>query len=657
MSYLLRRVILEDRWQKQLDEIIAFCCDTKIEEILLMEQSHQILMVPYTLEKHKRMADIYCKMAEELRKNDIVFSINIASIVGHLDADVEENMILPYQKFVGSDFKEAKACYCILDKRWQKYAVDVCSLYAQSNPDKLFIDDDFRSLGHSTRIGCFCPIHVKKTSLKSGVELTAERLVEHLCGTSKQDQEIKKAWMMINFEGQMQAAREIRKATHKISHDTRLGLMNSGERAHSVQGRDMDKLLREFSGKKQRPLSRPLGGGYSDVIHDDLIDVHQGMALSISQIGPDVQIVSEVENWPHTRFTKSIHSTQVQMELHALAGAHDFSLNIYDYLASPFLQEPDFGDMLKENKGKLIKIQEFRRDKILTGFGLPWKKDTALKTSIRGDLNNIFPSRTIDSLLPQFGIPTQFKIAKGNVILGDAINCYSDSEIISLLSGGLMIDGSALEHLCKRGYQKFLGAETAGHVRFAALERLDRNEFSGMFGENILPTNWFRMEKEKRYNYEIILHKDARSISTLLDLEMNELSPGTVLFENELGGRVAIMAVPIDKWQWAYRSRAYQIGKVVNWLLYDKLPLWIEDCPNVAPFYYENVETGEGLLGIASGNLDPIDIKIHSKLEIKDFFTNNMKDYRIEPLSVRFFRTRKTYDPNMNESNLGGNSE
>ena len=75
MPYLLRRVILEDRWETQLAELLAFCPRAGISEVLLMEQSHQLLMAPYPLDKHRRLAAIYRQMAEQLRAAGIVFSI------------------------------------------------------------------------------------------------------------------------------------------------------------------------------------------------------------------------------------------------------------------------------------------------------------------------------------------------------------------------------------------------------------------------------------------------------------------------------------------------------------------------------------------------------------------------------------------------------
>ena len=34
------------------------------------------------------------------------------------------------------------------------------------------------------------------------------------------------------------------------------------------------------------------------------------------------------------------------------------------------------------------------------------------------------------------------------------------------------------------------------------------------------------------------------------------------------------------------------------------LPLFIPDCPDLGPIYYENDETGEGLLAVLNGSLD-----------------------------------------------------
>lgn len=642
MGYALRVVILEPVWERQLADIAALCRRADIEEVLLLEQSHQIAMVPYPLAKHRRMAAIYRQMAERLRESGIAYSVNLATLIGHADARVEEAWVLPYPKFVGDDLREAHACYCILDEGWQEYAAAVCAVYGATQPDKMYIDDDFRSLNHTTLMGCFCPLHAARTAEVCGIALTPKSLLDHLRGSGDADRRVREAWMRVNFEGQLQAARKMRIATEAVSPHTRLGLMNSGEPSHSVQGRDMDRLLREFAGDARRPLSRPAGGYYCDMMHGQLFESHQTMALSMHQCASDVEITSEVENYPHTRFTKSIHGTMTQMKLHALAGADHFSLNIYDYLATPFDQEPAFAEMLLEAKEQLAVIQRARAGKRAAGFGLPWRKDTALHTfSRRGRVDEMLPDRTLDHLLPRFGIPTQFAPARGNALLGDAVNAYDDAAVWRFLHGGLLLDGVALAHLHARGFGRMLGCRPVGVLPRAAAERLEANEFSGAFAGNLLPTGWFNIDKEGKPIHHLELSGGAYAISTLLDCELQHAAPGTVLFENELGGRVAVLPVPITVFNWQYRSRAHQVGKVVNWLMYDELPLWIEDAPNVGPFYYRNPDTGEGVLGIVNGSLDPADVRLHGSLEIRDLFSAETGHCRIEPVSIRLFHTQE----------------
>ena len=58
MNYILRVVIHEDAWQRQTDQILELCARTPIREVMLMEQSHQILTCPFPPEQCARMVMI-----------------------------------------------------------------------------------------------------------------------------------------------------------------------------------------------------------------------------------------------------------------------------------------------------------------------------------------------------------------------------------------------------------------------------------------------------------------------------------------------------------------------------------------------------------------------------------------------------------------------
>lgn len=400
----------------------------------------------------------------------------------------------------------------------------------------------------------------------------------------------------------------------------------------------MDKLLREFSGPHRRPVSRPSGGGYRDVLRDGAVAMHQGMALSMSVLGDDVEIISEVENWPHTRYTKSLEITHRQMQLHALAGADALSLNIYDYLATPFDQDCDYEKLLHGVKDELHVIHEARKGKQLYGFGLPWKKEYARFYHCPANSSHeLQPDRLLDTYLPRFGIPVQFTPAKGNALMGDEVLAFTDTEIIQFLHGGLLLDGLAADHLQRRGFGEYLGCNVAGTLDIAAVERLREHEFTGQFAGNNLTSNWFRLKHTGKKIYRLEQTSVATSLSTLLDLNFNELSPGMTLFENKLGGRVAILAISPDPWAWLYRSRAYTIGRIVNWLMFESLPVWIDDCPDVAPFYYKNPQNGDALLALLNCSPDSMSLNIHASHTWVNLFSEKDEMSHIKPLNMKFY--------------------
>lgn len=248
MEYILRVAVHEDAWQRQLGELLELCARTPIREVMLMEESHQILTSPFPRKKHERMAAVYACMAEAFAAAGVRHSVNLVTCAGHGDNRVPARLMLPFQRFVGEDLAPAHAVYCIADEAWVEYTAQISALYASTRPARLMLDDDFRSLNHTAPYGCFCETHARLVSRELGYDVTPLRLRDAACGLGPDAGEVKAAWMRVNFAAQLRAAKAVERAVHAVSPKTQVGLMNSGEPAHSVQGRDMDALLRAFPG-------------------------------------------------------------------------------------------------------------------------------------------------------------------------------------------------------------------------------------------------------------------------------------------------------------------------------------------------------------------------------------------------------------------------
>lgn len=610
MRYILRQVVHPQRWQAQLADVIQLCRTSGIDEVMLMEQSHQILTVPFPLAKHREMAAIYHEYASGLRAAGIDYSVNLATIVGHHDAPVGGEARLGFTPFVGEDLVPRDAVYCLTDPDWVAYAEEVVALYAATGPRRLMIDDDFRSLNHMVTTGCFCPTHAARAAEALGREpMSSAELLAAILADTDDALEVKAAWQDVTFTAQLDAARAIERAVHAVDAAVDVGLMNSGEPAHSLQGRDMAQLLAAFAGPGRATLSRPAGGAYSDGLHAQIVEMHQISALSRHAAGGTGVWVSEVENWPHTRYLKSVAITRLQLALHALWGADEITLNLYDYLGTPFRLEPDWAELLIAQRPELARIQAARRGRRLTGVGLPWRPDTARHLRNRtGTVGDLLPRRPLDTLLPLLGVPVQFEVGAVNVLLGDDALAWPEEDLARMLAGGLLIDDLAAEHLARRGWGEVLGGRITGRVEGPVVERLTDPEFAGDYLGCDLPTDWAGVGRRGEWISRWRQDPGARVVSTFVDDHDEEVGPALTCATNALGGRVAVLAQRVQEVGWAHRGRAVQIQAVLTWLAGPAGPgPMVAQGPNVAPFVYAGPDL---LVALVNTGLDPVEVDL-----------------------------------------------
>lgn len=610
MHYILRQVVRPHRWRAQLADVIELCRTSGIDEVMLMEQSHQVLTVPFPLATHRQMAGIYQDYALRLRANGIGYSVNLATIVGHHDAPVTGEARLGFTPFVGEDLVPRTAVYCVTDPRWVSYAEEVVALYAATGPRRLMVDDDFRSLNHTVSTGCFCQTHATRTAEALGrAPMSSAELLAAVLADTDDALEVKAAWQAVTFAAQLDAARAIERAVHAVDAAVDVGLMNSGEPAHSLQGRDMAELLAAFAGPGRATLSRPAGGAYADGLHAQIVEMHQLPALSRHAAGDGGVWVSEVENWPHTRYLKSVAVTRLQLALHALWGADAVTLNLYDYLGTPFQLEPHWAELLVAQRPELDRIQAARCGRRLKGVGLPWHPDTARHLRNRtGTVGDLLPRRPLDTLLPLLGVPVQFEMGAVNVLLGDDVLAWPDEDLSRMLAGGLLIDCLAAEHLAGRGWGDVLGGRITGRVDVPVVERLTDPEFAGDYLGCDLPTDWAGVSQRGESISRWQPSPGGRVISTLVNEQDEEVGAALTLAKNAMGGRVAVLAQRVHESGWLHRGRAAQIQAVLSWLAgpAESLPM-VAQGPNVAPFIYVGADR---LVALVNTGLDSVEVEL-----------------------------------------------
>lgn len=167
MQYGLRTNIHPDTWRDFLPELIRFCHEAHIDEVLLSEESYEIVTVVQSEAYFHRVADAYCEIVPLLKAEGLIPSVYIKVSMGHYEGYVQG--IPAFSPFVGEDLTPSPAAPCGMDLAWQGYISRICADCARAGFSRLYLDDDFRSDNHfQGRAGCFCDLRAQATSAAAG---------------------------------------------------------------------------------------------------------------------------------------------------------------------------------------------------------------------------------------------------------------------------------------------------------------------------------------------------------------------------------------------------------------------------------------------------------------------------------------------------------
>lgn len=585
MLYNLRVCIHPDSWEQQIEDLVWTCNYAGIDEVLLCEQPYRLAPILQPLSYHRKMKNVYAEILPLLQQEGIRTSMYIKASVGH-GCNCSIDPQIPFRKFVGSSLVPSTYVPCLLDPQWQDYLAQVFGEYAKLGFAKIFIDDDFRSINSDGgQIGCFCPLHAQKVSQRLGTTIDSEALLASVLGNDEESLKVRKAWLDENYRGQFEAITKFAQAIHQESPETLFGLMNSGVEADALQGRKIRELLQAAAGGN-RPLSRPPGGAYQDTYKEGIVGMQIRTAKAMALQGKDVYYLSEVENFPRNIFCKSKTILDLQMSIHAFLGVSELSLNIFDHYQTPSKYSREYLDLLKEKKEKYIGFKQLTEGKELLGVGFPWHEEICYHLQNRsGSAGEIGFRHQLDSSFLGMGLPVQYTVGKLNCLEGDLVLCYSDQELLEFLQGGLLIDRIAAKNLCDRGFSEFLGASFQEQYRAPCYESFANEDFNPAYLDQYTPI--FNGKDGAASAYLFSPAADAIAASWLLDLDKKRIAPGTILYENKLGGRVCTFAAPAlvgDNWN--IKCRQEQLQRIISWLGKSNFPLLLENGVNVAPFLY-----------------------------------------------------------------------
>ena len=374
----------------------------------------------------------------------------------------------------------------------------------------------------------------------------------------------------------------------------------SGDRFYD--GYDFDHYAKNLSGSgKNAVMWRPGGGFYEDYNILELASKSHAIGRQVSVLPPDVKSIrSEIENIPCQRLRKASSVVVLEAASHIAAGCTGTTYSILPYYNEPIeAYEPLLSELQKARPFFDLMVQKLGRTP-LTGVLNFWNKDICSSfCATDGDWFNVTPIIPSTELF-EIGLPAAYSTKHANVTIltRDNVWTLSPEEIKSLLSGSLYIDGDALLQLNQLGWQEYTGFEFVASNPGDCVEKYLQHPMNGKYtGYERRSYPRFRSYAFKKTN------EKAEALTSLEDLSGHKLGIGMGIFENKLGGRIAVAGhCPLN--MMGNPSKSAQIKTVFRWLSRDKLPGYINSFHRIN-LWIREATANQQAMTLTNSSFDP----------------------------------------------------
>ncbi|MFA6714765.1 MAG: hypothetical protein WCS27_05275 [Victivallaceae bacterium] len=582
--YVLRLTLPPWNWEKMLDELVVYCRKCRIDEVCVKIDTGTFTHYYPSFEWLKDYQKILFAIKDKLNGNGVRYSLNPNVTQGHGDRGRNIFSQHPdWHMITGPDGTRTTDCVCCISPGWRDYIRKQWTIYAETRPDLIWIEDDIRTFGHGpVATGCFCDEHLRRFNEKYNASYKREDLAELVFSPGEPTGERAK-WLDFLRQVSAEAIKLMSDTVHAVSPETIVGLMSSGPGNHVREGRDWKELSGIMSVTENMPCaSRPPLGNYSESSLDGLCYVADSVRFTRSVFCGNEIEEGEIENYPYTGFSKSNLFMFLQCAAAIGTGCDALTFNLYDHCGTPLHVTGDILESLGKNK-KFLSTLKSRAGKEGQDNGIRLYFHPA--SSAYKKLNPGEPPAALGSSctawgnhLQAMGFPVSFEESEVTAPAGQDIRAASDAEIKRILSKGLLCDAVAFTALREMGYGEFLGASPKSVFPLMTKKPLAGEHFHNTdFGGR--DKHYFALAIHPAHPLfiEFQLNRAAVELSEIVDPDTKRLYPGTFIFENSLGGRIAVFPYEIGKMSYGFADpfRKKMLYGILKWLYRNKLPLFV----------------------------------------------------------------------------------
>lgn len=448
--------------------LVRFCQEARIDDVAFILWAEELNSGHPTPQETAVWLELVQQLKPRLDSIGVSTSLNPWAVLLHADRGRRLKAGQEFQLMVDPRGFRASANACPLCPNLREHLVRHFGQLAAIRPRIIWVDDDFRLHNHAPLQwgGCFCPLHMAEYSRRAGRELTREEFVSGVLqpGTPHP---YRRVWLETSRDTMVELAGLLGQAVRRVSPTTQVGLMSSNPAVHCVEGRDWEGVLRGFAAGLS-PVNRPHLPAYEEVAAPRYLwNFSRVSRLTSFMVPSDTRMYPELENWPHSRFSKSWAFSRFQVEACAAMGAQGIAMDIFDLFGNGVLPHEDCAPTLAAAKQLAIRLRELGLDlRRETGVQVLFNRQaSASVTTRRGEaFSELEPDETFwASFLAAMGVAHTYReptdVGPGWVaVSGQYFRGLDESRIRSLVSAHpLLLNGDAVDTLVQMGLGELLG--------------------------------------------------------------------------------------------------------------------------------------------------------------------------------------------------------
>jgi hypothetical protein len=299
----------------------------------------------------------------------------------------------------------------------------------------------------------------------------------------------------------------------------------------------------------------------------------------------------ELDNCLPSAYNRSPDYIAFQTMACAAIGQGRIHYSLFEFTGNATIYEDgeDYGRMLRDLRPCVDRILAWtgmpRQD---TGIGLPDNPRSAYTRQLPPGTTDYWAlrvnSQALGNGLQLLGYPVTFEPSPVLAPAADVLRTLDDTQLQDRLHSNLLLDITAAEALVDRGFGDLIGLGAIGHpdpTRIAvAAERIV--DPGTPFDGHMMHVRLFTIPPDRI----LTPLPGARALTEHIGPLHKPVGPGTLLFENRLGGRVAIVnsqADVMDSGVHLCPQRQHVMGRILEFLYGDALQMRVRNLPLCLP--------------------------------------------------------------------------